>query len=127
MSQTANTTLCITTATIIGNPELRPYGRDNADNFLRTRIMVPGIGRAGGNGFLDVAVFEDAETLALTIDKGTKVAFNGELRFREWEDKHTGAKRSALSATGTLTPLDTAEAPTSERPAARAARRGAAK
>ena len=47
--------------------------------------------------FVDCAMFGTrAEKLAQYLAKGTKVAIEGKLRYRSWNDQQTGQKRSAL-------------------------------
>ncbi len=47
--------------------------------------------------FVDCAMFGNrAEKLAPYLAKGTKVAVEGKLRYRSWNDQQTGQKRSAL-------------------------------
>lgn len=90
-------------ATVLST-ELIPYGRDNASTLLKCRIQVPGMGRRGGNGFVDVAVFDDVDATAQNVEEGTRVSFIGALQFREWTSSD-GRRRSAFSAVGELRPL----------------------
>lgn len=47
--------------------------------------------------FVDCAMFGNrAEKLAPYLARGTKVAVEGKLRYRSWNDQQTGQKRSAL-------------------------------
>lgn len=48
--------------------------------------------------YFDVDVFgKQAENAAEYLSKGRQVAIDGRLRWREWEDKDSGAKRQAVS------------------------------
>lgn len=47
--------------------------------------------------FFDVVVFgQRGESLSRFLSKGSKVAIEGKLRWRSWEDKNTGDKRSKV-------------------------------
>jgi single-strand DNA-binding protein len=47
--------------------------------------------------YIDVIVFGSrGESLSRFLSKGTKVAVEGKLRWSQWEDKETGAKRSKI-------------------------------
>lgn len=48
-------------------------------------------------GYFDCVVFGSrAEPLSRFLDKGTKVAIDGKLRWSQWEDKNGGGKRSKV-------------------------------
>jgi single-stranded DNA-binding protein len=86
--------------TITGTPELRQT-RNGADVY-NARLMVPGMGR-NAPGFIDIAVFDDALNAHDRFGARTHVTFTGRLHFQEWTTGE-GAKRSTLSAIGTLAP-----------------------
>lgn len=47
--------------------------------------------------FFDVTVFgQRGESLSRFLSKGSKVAIEGKLRWRQWDDKNTGDKRSKV-------------------------------
>ncbi|MBA2348573.1 MAG: single-stranded DNA-binding protein [Solirubrobacterales bacterium] len=79
--------------------------RDTASGMKICKLRVACNGRAkdpSGNwgdkpNFFDVTVFgPQGENAARYLSKGSPVAIDGRLDWREWEDKETGKKRSAV-------------------------------
>ena len=117
-------------ATITGNltrdPELRAL--PSGTTVCKCRIAHNARRKDGDTGewvdvpnFFDVVIFGAlGERFAQQASKGEKAAFDGALRWREWETQ-AGEKRQAVeivAATAIRIPRDDANSPTAEQPLA---------
>lgn len=90
----------ILTGNLTADPELRSTG--SGMPVCALRVAVNGRRKQGEEwvdkpNYFNVTVFgRSAETTAQYLSKGSPVAVDGRLDWREWADKETGAKRSAV-------------------------------
>lgn len=91
------------TGNVTRDPRLRSAGETSVLDFgLAFDESRRGKDGQRRSGFVDVAVFgRYAEAMAQYVAKGDLVGVTGRLRWEEWEDKSTGARRTKLSVVAT--------------------------
>ena len=90
----------ICTGNLTRDPELREL--PSGSSVCGLRVAVDGMGRAGEPGFIDVSVFgKPGEAAAQYLAKGSSVAVDGRLDFREWETD-AGEKRHDFMVIGNV-------------------------
>jgi single-strand DNA-binding protein len=99
----ANETVTTVVGNMVGDPELRytPNGAGVAKFSVastpRTLDRASGEWRDGDALFLRCTAWRDlAEHIAESLSKGDRVIVQGRLKQENWEDKQSGAKRSAI-------------------------------
>ena len=98
----ANINRVVLVGNLTRDPELRHTAGGTPVCGLRvavnTRQKDPSTGEWGDKpNYFDVSVFgNQAESCAQYLAKGRPVGVDGRLNWREWEDKQTGQKRSAV-------------------------------
>lgn len=84
---------------LVRDPELRHSQSGTAVCSMRIAVDRAGMKQDDGSfsaGYFDVSAFgNQAENAARYLEKGSRLAVQGELRHREWEAKDGGGKRSA--------------------------------
>ena len=92
----------ILTGNLTRDPELRNLPSGTAVCSLRLAVNTRRKNNQSGEwedkaNFFDVTVWgAQGENVAQYCAKGRPIAVDGRLEYREWEDKETGAKRSAV-------------------------------
>ena len=98
----ANINRVVLVGNLTRDPELRHTAGGTPVCSLRvavnTRQKDPSTGEWGDKpNYFDVSVFgNQAESCAQYLAKGRPIGVDGRLNWREWEDKQTGQKRSAV-------------------------------
>jgi single-strand DNA-binding protein len=98
----ANINRVVLVGNLTRDPELRHTAGGTPVCGLRvavnTRQKDPSTGEWGDKpNYFDVSVFgNQAESCAQYLAKGRPIGVDGRLNWREWEDKQTGQKRSAV-------------------------------
>ena len=93
----------ILTGNLTRDPELR--NTPGGTSVCSLRLAVNTRRKDGATGewvdkahYFDITVWgAQGENVAQYCEKGRPIAVDGRLEYREWEDKDTGAKRSAVS------------------------------
>jgi len=97
--------MSINRVNITGNLTSDPEIRESAGGMaiLKMRVAVNDRRKnAAGDwedapNYLDVVMFgKRAESVSRFLNKGSKIAIEGKLRWSQWDDKDTGAKRSKV-------------------------------
>ena len=83
------------TVTLIGNLTKDPELKEHDDTKICELRLAESNGHEGSPLYINVAVFgRQAKTCDEYLAKGRQVAVTGRLRFREWQAKEGGGKRS---------------------------------